>query len=70
MLLDILNKAFIVLFILSVLNTLRHTYYFIQTWFYSTQEEPMKYKVSDVSLFLLGMSISYVFECLFFGIKI
>lgn len=70
MLVAILNKIFVMLFFMSVLNTARHTYYFIQTWFASTEENPMKYKVSPKSLVLLGMSLAYMLMAVFTGIKI
>jgi len=70
MLLDILNRLFVVLFFMSALNTLRHTYYFIQTWFTSTPEEPLKYKLTEKSLAMLGLSLAYVLASIFTGIKI
>ena len=70
MLVDILNKILIMLFFMSFLNAGRHIYYFIQTWFNSTPEQPIKYKVSPKSLFLLGMSLAYLLTSVFTGIKI
>jgi hypothetical protein len=70
MLLDTLNKILIVLFFLSCLNTIRHGYYFIQTWFTSTDETPIKYRLTNTSLFLLGVSIAYILTTIFTGIKI
>jgi hypothetical protein len=70
MLLDTLNKLLIVLFFMSCLNTTRHAYYFIQTWFTSTEEIPVKYKITDKSLFLLGVSIAYILTAILTGIKI
>jgi hypothetical protein len=55
---------------MSALNTLRHTYYFIQTWFTSTPEEPLKYKLTEKSLAMLGLSLAYVLASIFTGIKI
>jgi hypothetical protein len=70
MLIDILNKFLMVLFFVSCLNTIRHTYYFIQAWFTSTDDEPVKYTISNKSLFLLGVSIAYIITSIFTGIKI
>lgn len=70
MLVDILNKIFVTLFFMSALNSARHAYYFIQTWFNSTEETPLKYKVSHKSLILLGMSLAYLLASIFTGIKI
>ena len=70
MLLDTLNKLLIVLFFMSCLNTIRHAYYFIQTWFTSTEEMPVKYRLTNKSLFLLGVSIAYILTVILTGIKI
>ena len=61
MLIEILNKVIVLIFFLSSLNTLRHLYYFIQSFVASTEETPVKYKLSKSSLILLGISISYIF---------
>lgn len=70
MLMDILNKILMILFFLSLFNTIRHVYYFIQTWFTTTEEAPVKYKLTNTSLVLLGISISYILTTIFTGIKI
>ena len=67
MLLDILNKILMILFFLSCLNTIRHTYYFIQAWFTSTEEEPVKYRLTNTSLVLLGVSVAYILTAIFNG---
>lgn len=41
MLLDTLNKILIVLFFLSCLNVIRHTYFFIQTGFYQVMNRQL-----------------------------
>jgi len=66
----LLNKLFIVLFFVSLLNTLRHTYYFIQAIVSSTEEQPIKYVIPKTSLILLGLSIAYILSSIFTGIKI
>jgi hypothetical protein len=70
MVLDILNKIFIVLYIMSCLNTIRHLYYFIQTILTSVEEETIKYRISNKSLLFLCISISYVLSGFFTGITI
>jgi hypothetical protein len=66
----LLNKLFIVLFFVSLLNTVRHTYYFIQAIVTSTEEQPIKYVIPKTSLILLGLSIAYILSSIFTGIKI
>jgi len=66
----LLNKLFMVLFFVSLLNTVRHTYYFIQVIVTSTEEQPIKYVISKTSLTLLGLSIAYILSSIFTGIEI
>jgi len=66
----LLNKLLMMLFFISLLNTLRHGYYFIQALVTSTEEQPIKYVVSKKSLLLLGLSIAYMLTTIFTGIKI
>jgi hypothetical protein len=66
----LLNKLFIVLFFVSLLNTVRHTYYFIQAIVTSTEEQTIKYVISKTSLTLLGLSIAYILSSIFTGIEI
>ena len=66
----VFNKVLFIIFILSCLNTLRHGYYFVQAFFKSNEEVPTKYKLSDKSLLLLGISISYIITVIFTGIQI
>ena len=70
MLLDTINKILMVFFFMSCFNTIRHTYYFIQTWFTSTEELPVKYRLTNKGLFLLGVSIAYIMTVIFTGIKL
>lgn len=55
---------------MSCLNLIRHTYYFLQAGLTSTEEEPKKYRISNVSLYLLGISIAYILSVIFTGITI
>jgi hypothetical protein len=58
-----------ILFFLSILNIVRHGYFLFQTIIVNSnntdeQIEPVKYKLSEKSLILLGLSISYVLTVL------
>jgi hypothetical protein len=66
----ILNKILFMLFFLSCLNTIRHLYYIIQAFTLSKEEEPVKYKLSNKSLFLFGVSVSYILSVLITGIAL
>jgi hypothetical protein len=70
MLVDILNKILLMLFFMSCLNLLRHVYYFTQAVLTSTEEEPKKYRIPNVSLYILGISIAYILSAIFTGITI
>jgi hypothetical protein len=74
MLLDALNKILYVVFFISLLNVIRHIYYMLQGLSISTNleenQEPVKYKLSSKSLFLLGASIAYILMTIFTGIKL
>jgi hypothetical protein len=67
MILEILNKILTLSFF-SV-TTFRHGYYFIQTYLSST-DEPVKYRLSNRALLLLGISIAYLFTVIFTGVKL
>ena len=66
----ILNKILLIIFFISCLNLVRHLYYFLQAALSSTEEEPKKYRIPNVSLFLLGISIAYILTVIFTGITI
>ena len=70
MIIVILNKLLLLVFFMSCLTTIRHGYYFIQALLTSTEEQPIKYKVSNTSLVLLGISISYILAVLITGITL
>ena len=55
---------------MACLNTIRHTYYFIQSLFPSTDDEPTKYRLPSTSLVLLGVSVAYILTVIFTGIKL
>lgn len=70
MLIGILNKILLMFFIMACLNILRHVYYFSQAVLTSTEEEPKKYKIENVSLYTLGVSIAYILSAIITGITI
>lgn len=57
---DILNKILLIVLIMSSLNVTRHLYYFAQAWIKSDSETPEKYRISNISLWVLSISISYI----------
>jgi hypothetical protein len=70
MFVEALNKLLLVLFFVSLLNTIRHAYYFIQAIVSSSEEEPIKYVISKSDLTMLGLSIAYILSVIFTCIKI
>jgi hypothetical protein len=70
MLTVILNKILIMFLFMACLNTIRHTYYFIQSLFPSIEDEPTKYRLRNTSLVLLGISVAYILTVIFTGIKL
>lgn len=63
-------KVFVLCLFMSILVVIRHSYFFIQAFLTSTEEEPVRYKLSTTSLFYLGVSIAYILTVIFTGIKI
>jgi len=47
-------------FFMSLLNVIRHAYYLIQAWIASTEEQPIKYRLNNTSLWILSFSLAYV----------
>lgn len=70
MIIELVNKILMTLFFMSLLNVIRHLYYFIQAFIQSSEEESRKYKLSTKSLLLLGISLGYILTIIFTGIKI
>ena len=70
MLETILNKALVLLFMLAMLNAIRHGYYFIQAAVSSNDEIPTKYVITNKQLLLLGLSLAYLLSVIFTGITI
>lgn len=70
MIIELLNRILIILLFMSSLTIIRHGYYFIQAFFTSSVEEPVKYRVSKASLFFLCISIAYLLSIIFTGITL
>ena len=65
MMVDILNKVFLFLLILSILNVIRNTFFLIRSYV-----DKERFKLGKPSLLILGMPISYIILTLIEGIKI
>jgi len=70
MVLTIVNKILLMILIMACLNSVRHTYYFIQAWVKSDSETPEKYRISNKSLWWLAISIGYIVSSIFLGVFI
>ena len=70
MLIELLNRVLIILLFMSGLTVIRHSYYFIQAYFTSIDETPVKYRVSNTSLIYLCISIAYILSVFFTGVKL
>lgn len=70
MLIVALNKVLLILLFMSILNVVRHLYYFIQAWVKSDTENPVKYKVSGTSLWILSASMAYILTAITNGLFI
>lgn len=62
---DILNKIFLFLLILSTLNVIRTSFFLVRSYIY---EE--RFVLDKFSLLVLGMSISYIILTLIDGINV
>jgi hypothetical protein len=70
MIIDILNKILYIILFLSILNIIRTIFFLIGSFIKSNDERPEKFKLSRLSLILLGLSISYIITTFFTGIQI
>jgi len=66
----LINKVMLMLLFMSILNIIRHFYYFIQAWVKSDTENPQKYLLNNGSLWLLSLSIGYTLVAIFSGVYI
>ncbi len=62
----LIHKLLLLLFILSILNIISNIWLVMDTY-RKSPENPIKHKISNKSLVLLGISISYFFTILFSG---
>ena len=65
MIIDILNKLFLFLFFLSILNVVRNSFFLIRS---VKQEE--RFSLEKNRLLFLGISISYILLMIIDGIKL
>lgn len=66
----IINKILLILFIMSILNMARHTYFFIQAVITTNDDEVNRYTINAINLWILGLSIGYFLTALITGIFI
>jgi len=62
---DVINKILVIIYVLSCLNTIRHGYYLIQAWVKSKEDSPQKYRMGNISLLLVGLSLAYIIASIF-----
>ena len=70
MFIAIINKVLVFLLYMSILNTLRHIFYFIQVWVKSNTDNPSRYLLNNKSLWVFAMSIAYILMTIFNGLYI
>lgn len=58
--LQLLYNFYMLVFFMALLNVIRHAYYLIQAWIASTEEQPIKYRLNNTSLWILSFSLAYV----------
>ena len=58
--LELLYDFYMLVFFMSLLNVVRHGYYLVQAWIASTEEQPIKYRMENKSLWILTFSLAYV----------
>ena len=63
----LINKVLLVIFVMSVLNCLKHVWNIIKGL---REEVPTKYVISYWDRFLLGLSISYIITTVFTGFQV
>jgi len=67
---EIINKLFYIVFVLSCLNIFRITFFLIGSFVKSSDDIPQKFRLTPTQLIFLGLSIAYVVSTLFTGIGI
>jgi hypothetical protein len=63
----ILNKVLLIIFIMSVLNCLKHSWDIINSL---REEVPNKYEISKWDRFLLGLSVSFIITTVLTGFQL
>lgn len=63
---DFLNKVLYIIFFISVLNILRRLFFLIKAF----KTENAVFEMEKTDILILGLSISYVFSCIFNGIGV
>lgn len=67
---ETINKILLFLLFLSIVTVLRHLYYLISSFIRTTEENPVRYTLTRMQLFLLGTSIAFILTCIFSGISL
>ena len=62
---DILNKLFLFLFFLAILNVLRNGFFLFRSI-----KEKERFTLEKGELLVLGMSISYILSLIIYGIRL
>ena len=62
---EFVNKLLVMLFVLSILNVVRHGYLVAQAWSTKT-----KYVATPKKLMLFGISLTYIIMSIFTGITV
>lgn len=70
MILELFNKVLVVFLFMAILSVIRHVYFFAQAYFTSTEEEPVKYRLTEKALVYLCLSLAYILSAIFTGIKL
>jgi len=66
---DIINKLLTIVFVLSLLNVFRHTFFTLLAWKKKLDTDG-RYVISQRGLLLLGLSLAYVITSLITGINL
>ena len=68
MIIFLINKIFAVLFFISLLNILSNVYKIFRIWVNTENEEIRSYKITKKNVWFLGLALSYIITCIFYGI--
>lgn len=66
--LEFINKILVLIYIMAILNVVRHGYFFIQAWIESFKGTPIQINMLPQERFMLGLSISYVVTGIILGV--